>query len=106
MYGSDFFERMGIPQICEFLRYGDLVAEEEGTLEERYHRHEKVLVGNLRKYRRDVLEMDWTGLSGQQLLFKEEELYQTILDEITAMETVSFEAGFLAGLHLAHSNLR
>lgn len=103
MYGKDFFDRANIQQICEFLRYGELVKMEQGDLEARYRIHEKNLLQGLRQYRKDVLDADWTNFSESKLLFQEEALYQDILDEISALETVTFEAGFLAGYKLSHS---
>lgn len=103
MYGKDFFDRANIQQICEFLRYGELVTMEQGDLEARYRIHEKKLLQGLRQYRKDGLDADWTNFSESKLLFQEETLYQDILDEISALETITFEAGFLAGCKLSHA---
>ena len=103
MYGKDFFDRANIQQICEFLRYGELVEMEQGDLEARYRIHENNLIQGLRQYRKDILEADWSGPSEASLLVQEEALYQEILTEISALETITFEAGFLAGCKLSHA---
>lgn len=103
MYGKDCFDRANIQQICEFLRYGELVTMEPGDLETRYRIHEKELLQGLQQYRKDVLAADWTDLPESTLLLQEEALYQDILDEMSALETVTFEAGFLAGYKFSQS---
>lgn len=100
MYGKQFFDRLSWQQVCEFLQYGWEGDVEEGTLEERYQAHDLALIELLHTYRKDILSVDWRPLDENKTYIATESLYQDLLCEIGARESLSFQAGFLAGLQL------
>lgn len=100
MYGKQFFDRLSWQQVCEFLQYGWEGDVEEGTLEERYQSHDLTLIELLHTYRKDILAVDWRPLDGKKTYIATESLYQDLLCEIGARESLSFQAGFAAGLQL------
>lgn len=101
MYGKDFFERADWQHICEFLRYGETNPTEHGTLEERSKKHQHALLLALEQYRKDVLATDWTGRSEWNQTTLSETLSGPLLDEVFAIEELSFQAGLSAGFLLA-----
>lgn len=104
MCGKEFFDRVGVQQFCDFLRFGqEWGPTEPGTLQERYQKHSKAFCHAVEQYRKDLLAEDWTGLSAFQQEVRAEELSGPILDGLVGIETVTFEAGFLAGYKLSHS---
>ena len=105
MYGKDFFDRVSWQQICEFLRCGIDGTTETGTLDERDRLHEHAFFTALEQYWRDILATDWTNFPGAKGEIQAEKLSQPIVSELIALETVSFQAGFLAGLQLGREPL-
>lgn len=100
MYGKDFFDRVSWQQICEFLRYGCEGTIEAGTLMERDRLHDHAFCRALEQYWRDILATDWTAFPGEQAVVQAEKLSEPVAIELAALEEISFQAGFLAGMQL------
>lgn len=100
MYGKQFFDRLNWQQVCEFLRYGCEGGMEEGTLKERDTLHEKAFFQALEKYWKDILTTNWTEFPGVKAEMKIAELSEAVVEEVSALKSIAFQAGFLAGLQL------
>lgn len=100
MYGKQFFDRLSWQQVCEFLRYGCEGNTEEGSLKERDRHHERAFFAALEQYWRDIRATDWTTFPGIKADLQAEKLSQPIVDELVYLETIAFQAGFLAGLQM------
>lgn len=102
MYGKEFKERIGIQQLCDFLRTGaETCTVDSGTLDERADKYFDMLLKELERYRKRVLETDWESFPSQERLeMKVEELFNDILSAVWGIEAVGFEAGFTAGIQL------
>ena len=105
MYGQDFWERVSWQQICEFLRYGCEDKPEAGSLQKRDDLHEKAFFRALEKYWKDILSTNWTEFPGIKAEMKIEELSEAVVDELSALKSIAFQAGFLAGLQLGREPL-
>ena len=105
MYGQDFWERVSWAQVCEFLRYGHPMYDEKGTLEERAKAYDKVLIQSLHEYQKNVVSADWSQLTPEEEYLLAEDLYQNVLLACARGESISFEAGFLAGMQLGREPL-
>ena len=86
MYGKDFWERVNFQSLCTYLVHGSELAEtERGTLEERYRRKMQSF--------HDAIHQLCHDEDGERAA-------EDIYFESGEMESISFEAGFLAGLRL------
>lgn len=94
------FERVGIQKIGEYLQWGgDSIGNEEGTRTERACRHTDALMEELHRYREKVLATDWDAIPTEKEQYvRTERLYSEVLKETAALETVGFQAGFVAGV--------
>lgn len=100
MYGKQFFDRLSWQQVCEFLWYGCEGNTEEGSLKERDNLHEKAFFQALEKYWKDILSTNWSDFPGIKAEMKIEELSEAVVDELSALKSIEFQAGFAAGLQL------
>jgi hypothetical protein len=103
MYGEKFWKRVGIKQICEFIRSGSEGGyEETGTAEERSARYVTALGECLRAYRDNVLGFDWDSVKDNEQLknMTTENMWNDILDVISDTDELAYEVGFIAGIKI------
>lgn len=99
MYGTDFFERLDMRNLCAYLRTGEESRPQvRETLEERARKLECDWYSGLDDYRDAVLETDWT--SGDRAMLTER-LVMPLEDLLWEAEELAFEAGLRAGARLA-----
>ena len=86
MYGKDFWQRVDIQRLCSWLADGgETTVTEPGTLEERYRRKQRLYC--------DAVQRACRNGDGERAA-------EDIYFEAGGLETISFEAGFLAGVRL------
>jgi len=104
MYGKDFYERLNIQQICNFILNGvELCEYKYGSHEERRHINEKRLTKSLYNYRDKILSFNWDEIENSKKDMKTEDLFQEVILAHADLKDLSFEVGFVAGMLLFKS---
>ncbi|MCL2254801.1 MAG: hypothetical protein FWC09_10190 [Lachnospiraceae bacterium] len=103
MYGTDFWKRVSLQQIGEFIRRGsELTRPDGGTLEERYNRHTENLYNGLYNFRDRVLSYDkWDECNTEsEKEIVTEEFWKDIINAGGSLQELAFDIGLQAGLML------
>lgn len=100
MYGTDFWKRVSLQQVGEFLRRGsELSYYDTGTPEERYKQYKKALYDNLCDFRDKVIAYDnWAKCDEKEKEIITEQLWEEVICVGGDLEELAFEMGLGAGL--------
>ena len=103
MYGSDYWKRAGLQQICEYLVYGSEGKEpEQGTPEERQFRYGKALGQSIRSFRDKIIQFDWDSISNDERKkqMETDEMFEDVIKIINNLNQLAYEMGFITGLKI------
>lgn len=99
-FDNDFFQRINLSSICEFLPTGCSFSPETGTPAQRHSRYSDALDESLCHLRQAILAIDWDHLEKRKREFQEEELLNPVRAAKVDLNYLYFEMGLLAGLRL------
>lgn len=102
MYGTEFWRRVNLQQVTEFLRRGsELPYHDTGTPEERYKQLKKEHYKSLCDFRDKVIAYgNWADCDEKEKEMKSEEFWEDVVSIGGSLEELSFEMGLASGLAL------
>jgi hypothetical protein len=97
---QNYWKRLNLQDLCNYLRLGHESDIEEGTPKERTLRHEKALRMEMLKFRDQVIAYDWNSVSDDEhkLYMATEDMWQDLLGTIECLCKLEYEMGFHAAL--------
>jgi len=104
MYDDDYWKRVGLQQICEFIcsGSGDIKIKEKGTPKERHLRYGMALGKGIRSFRDKIINYDWDSIGDDEAKkqLKTDEMFEEIITIIGDINQLSYEMGFVTGLKI------
>ena len=102
MYGNEFWKRVNLRQVGEFLRRGSELPRnlKEGTAEEQYKKLTNDFYDGLHKFRDKVLAHDWSKCDEKDKEIITEGFWEDIIDAGGNLQELAFDVGLQAGLSL------
>ena len=102
---KNFWERVNVQNISEFFLHGvERVENDPSTYPERQSKYDSDFNKSLHEYRRMILETNWEGLTEEEKLDKDADLYGDA--EITFLYqdaiNLAFEIGLICGMKLTN----
>ncbi|MCL2718783.1 MAG: hypothetical protein FWE14_08410 [Lachnospiraceae bacterium] len=102
MFGEDFWGRVNLQQIGEFLRQGSELPEiEEGTPEERYRKHKKEIYDSICGFRDKIIAHDWGNCKEKDREVLTEGFWEDFINAGGSMLELYFDMGLQAGMFLS-----
>lgn len=100
MYGIEFWRRVSLQQVTEFLRRGsELPYHDTGTPEERYKQLKKEFYESLCDFRDKVIAYGtWADCDEKEKEIKSEEFWEDVISIGGSLEELAFEMGLQSGL--------
>ena len=100
---ENYWDRVNFQQITEFILHGVECAEQDPRpLQKRLYQNNSDFVKSLHVYSRRIQNSDWTGLTEEERIAQDEDLYtEAGVNEIFQNAiSIAFEMGVRSGLHL------
>ena len=100
---EDIWDRANMQQIASYILYGTETIEiEPGTMMERKQRYEAGFIQALHDLCKMAKNTDWSHLEGDELISKEEDLYNDagVLYHYSDMMSLVFEMGLCMGMKI------
>ena len=101
---KEMWKRASIQQIAEFILHGVEVVEiDKRGCEERMEENSQMFVKSLHEYRKKILENKWDGLTEEECIGLDEDLYAET-DSTHLYQNainVAFEMGLIAGMKIS-----
>lgn len=102
---KNFWERVNVQDITEFLLHGvERVEIDPSTYPERQSKNDSDFIKSLHEYRRMILEANWEGLTEEEMIDKDADLYGDSETASLYQDAINlaFEIGLICGMKLSN----
>jgi len=102
VYDKEFWDRLNLRKILEYVRTGREFSEEDisGTAEQKYTHYYNKLISGMSLSRDRIIAFDWNSLNGDDLAKSEKthDIFGEVMEASSDLSDLAFEMGFIAGL--------